>query len=597
MSDDEVRESIFGSKALERSAKVVDLSSMAPAARAFKPYGSPPRFDLDEFKDTFELWHCQWKIFLALSTIDTVLEKDDRPEYKTNILLSCLSKETLQAVLTMGLSDSELEDHEVIIEQLRDRCNAGRNRHVWRQQFAMKKQRANEAADNWLCELRELASKCEFFKDCCNKCQPTRILGQIVFGVYDDDVRRKLLEKGDDLKLDEAIEILRVAEAASAQAKNLKQGDALAIQGLSKSSYKKDKLNKSSKPQAKQQSSSSQSNQTSKKDGKSVKFDTSSKGCWNCGGETRHPRSDCPANGKDCGKCGKTGHFKKVCNSNGIKKNTTPSAQTGCIGLESDSPTQVSGIGALELVQMTISPNEGSKSISLSVLPDTGAQIDAIPADLFHSEFSPIKLMPGEINMITAIGSRIINLGHFKATICWPNGNSNNKASSIIHVLQDLKQPVISKATQKKLGMLPAGYPNQRVEIFNINAHQVAFSTLLANIHTHPSEGIKRGDLRILTNAFPLIFDGVCRPMAGPACHFELKKDAVPVAFRGSRPVAEPLMPLLKKELDLLEQQDCIRKVSKPTPWVHPIVIAPKGGYTSVRGLYYFKQKYHPPTF
>jgi hypothetical protein len=159
----------------------------------------------------------------------------------------------------------------------------------------------------------------------------------------------------------------------------------------------------------------------------------------------------------------------------------------------------------------------------------------------------------------------------------WPNGNSNNKAASIIHVLQDLKEPVISKATQKKLGMLPAGYPNQRFEIFNINAHQVAFSTLLANIHTHPSESIKHGDLRILTNAFPLIFDGVCGPMAGPACHFELKKDAVPVSFRGSRPVAQPLMPLLKKELDLLEQQDCIRKVSKPTAWVHPIVIAPKG--------------------
>jgi hypothetical protein len=164
------------------------------------------------------------------------------------------------------------------------------------------------------------------------------------------------------LKLDEAIEILRVAEAASAQAKNLKQGDALAIQGLSKSSYKKDKLNKSSKPHNKHQSSSSQSNH-----GKSVKFDISSKGCWNCGGETRHPRSDCPANGKDCGKCGKTRHFKKVCNSNGIKKNTTPSAQTGCIGLESDSPTQVSGIGALELVQMNISPT--TKAVNQSAFP------------------------------------------------------------------------------------------------------------------------------------------------------------------------------------------------------------------------------------
>jgi hypothetical protein len=35
-------------------------------------------------------------------------------------------------------------------------------------------------------------------------------------------------------------------------------------------------------------------------------------------------------------------------------------------------------------------------------------------------------------------------------------------------------------------------------------------------------------------------------------------------------------MPLLKKELDLLEQQDVVRKVSKPTAWVHPIVIALK---------------------
>jgi hypothetical protein len=225
---------------------------------------------------------------------------------------------------------------------------------------------------------------------------------------------------------------------------------------------------------------------------------------------------------------------------------------------------------------MNISPKEGNKSISLSVLPDTGAQIDAIPADLYHSEFSPIKLMPGETNTITAIGSRIVNLGHFTATICWPHGNSNTKATSIIHVLQDLKQPVISQAIQKNLGMLPAGYPNQRVEIFNINAHQEAFSNLLANIYTHPTEGIKQNDLKNLTNDFPLIFDGVCRPMAGPACHFELKKDAVPVAFRGSRPVAEPLMPLLKKELDLLEQQDVVRKVSKPTAWVHPIVIAPK---------------------
>ena len=85
-----------------------DNHVVAMPPKAFKPYGSPPRFDLDEYKDSFELWHQQWKIFLALSTIDTVLEKDDRPAYKTNILLSCLSKETLQAVMSMGLTDAQL---------------------------------------------------------------------------------------------------------------------------------------------------------------------------------------------------------------------------------------------------------------------------------------------------------------------------------------------------------------------------------------------------------------------------------------------------------------------------------------------------------
>ncbi len=34
------------------------------------------------------------KIFLALSTIGTVLDEDNRPAYKKNILFSCLSKET-----------------------------------------------------------------------------------------------------------------------------------------------------------------------------------------------------------------------------------------------------------------------------------------------------------------------------------------------------------------------------------------------------------------------------------------------------------------------------------------------------------------------
>jgi hypothetical protein len=86
----------------------------------------------------------------------------------------------------MGLSKEDLEDHTSIIKHLREFCNAEKNRHVWRQQFVMKKQRENETTDNWQCKLRDLARKCKFHADCCTKCKQTRILGQIVFGVYDD---------------------------------------------------------------------------------------------------------------------------------------------------------------------------------------------------------------------------------------------------------------------------------------------------------------------------------------------------------------------------------------------------------------------------
>lgn len=54
----------------------------------------------------------------------------------------------------MGLSVAEMNDHVEIIKKLKERCNAGRNRHVWRQIFAGKKQLEGQAADDWLCELR-----------------------------------------------------------------------------------------------------------------------------------------------------------------------------------------------------------------------------------------------------------------------------------------------------------------------------------------------------------------------------------------------------------------------------------------------------------
>lgn len=86
------------------------------------------------------------------------------------------------------------------------RCNAGRNRHEWRHQFALWSQLQNQSADNCVCSLRDLNRKCDLNQGWCGYCKPTQILGQILSRVEDNTVRIKLIEMGEALTLDRQLQ-------------------------------------------------------------------------------------------------------------------------------------------------------------------------------------------------------------------------------------------------------------------------------------------------------------------------------------------------------------------------------------------------------
>jgi hypothetical protein len=144
--------------------------------------------------------------------------------------------------------------------------------------------------------------------------------------------------------------------------------------------------------------------------------------------------------------------------------------------------------------------------------------------------------------------------------LVWASSSSGPVATSI-HVLQDLQQPVVSKETQKKLGMLPAQYPHSCV-LASIPSSE-------SSAPDYPESPVIQSTLIGLMSEVPSIFDGVCRPMRGAPCHFQLKDDAVPSSIRGSRPISVPLMPKVKRELDSLEKQNVIAKVTEPTASPH----------------------------
>ncbi|KZS02854.1 Uncharacterized protein APZ42_034560 [Daphnia magna] len=528
-------------------------STMAVAnVRPFRPFGTPPPFDMDDYKDSFEIWQAQWKIFLELSTIDTALDAAERPRYKANVLKSCMSKSTLTALLTFGMSAADLQDPVAIITALKDRCNAGRNCHVWRQQFSSRVQREKEAIDDWLCDLRSISSKCEFGTDCCAACEPTRILGQLVFGVCSDDDRRKLLELGPTLKLDDALKTLRLTEATRKQSANLKGGDASSIFRMSQSTYKK---NKNSNHQ------------------KKVSFDT---------------KTDTPSPATKHGGALKVGHFLHVCRDKGKKK------KSGDVRSISVHSVTVGAVTVAELVDISVAPKGPSASAAqVLFLPDTGAELDAIPRETFRRVFKGVKLVPAA-SPETATGSPIMNFGTFSATLNWnADDDERRPITTTVHVLQDLKQAELSKSSQKKLGMWPESYPHARLSTLTSSAFtdvgtdsspipSLLFPHLLSRPMSAPmtvaslEPGItgerKAADLKNFLTNFRLIFDGVCRPMKVPPCHFELKADATPVSMRGSRPSTHSKATIkfhwtMNHPLSRLSRHHLAGSITSDSPW------------------------------
>ena len=517
----------------EQQQAIDAVNRMMKPTKQFKPVGQPPPLDIEAEKDTFNTWKTQWGLYIKLSTIDEAYQPaSGREEYKATQLLTCMSANTLNTVVNARLGDAAMKDSTLIIKYLEDLSNAGKNKHVRRQQFNSCVQRQGLSIDNWLCELRDLGRKCEFETGCCHLCEPERMLGQIIFGLADKDVRIKLLEVGPSLTLDQTIVIVRTSEMSRLQAEHLQPGSVQGIRG--KSAYKKAKSARVTEAAA-----------------GTAKPSTATGGatCNKCGYEIRPGGHNCPARNDTCRGCNEIGHFKNVC----------PKTAKGKV-----AAIRISRVSSAEdeTVSISIKP-QGGPPTEVRTLPDTGSTLDAIPSSIYHRQFRDVHLDAG-IQAETAIGNRIKSLGSFKASVDWAaNDGASRPVESTVHVLEDLKQPVLSKSTQQQLGMIPAGYPNVRIQ-------QVTA--------TRPSDKQKAADLAKLMADHPKVFDGVCREMDCEPVHLTLREGAVPVQIRGHRNVAEPLMEMFHDELMSQVEQGLVRPVppGAVTPFISGVVTMPK---------------------
>ena len=472
-----------------------------------------PKLDLDSDRGTdFSAWRQQWRAYRSLSGLS-----EEPASRQVQALLLCFSRETLAVVDNLGLTEEQQQNQAEIITALETYVKGRINESVERRNLRLRTQQQGECFDDFLISLRELSKTCNF---CNDKCQQKALRDQLIEGLREGDDIQELL-KVQDLSLDDAISKCRAMEAARKSRIKITESQ-LEV---------------------------------------SMVTTPANKGppCVGCGQPPhRGGRKQCPAQGKVCHKCGKVGHFGRVCQQRPRKTNPQANGlHTHLLNITSKPAPKI---------QLTVTSLNGKAS--LPVLPDSGADICAAGIDFLQAlGESPDNLATSDTIPKTVSGHLIHPLGKLPNVKFEVEGRS---AIQDVLIFQEVTGALISWSVAQKLDILPRHYPEppprqeaQQQVKSTVSTHEVTTQEIMAE--------------------FPTVFDGHIRVMPGELFHITLRDNARPFCVTTPRTIPLAYREKLKKELDLLVEQGIIESVTEPTEWCAPIVVTPKKNSDRIR--------------
>lgn len=269
------------------------------------------------------------------------------------------------------LTDVKFKD---ISDKLKKHFCPKANEIFKRFKFHKRVQGKNEPFNSYVAELRKLADGCNFDTTLSN-----RLRDQIVCGINDEDVQRRLLSES-ALDLDSAISMALAAESAASQSKLMRSENSFA----SNSQQSVDLLRHKKAVKGKLQNSK---NETGKV-------------CYSCG--SNHLRADCKFRNAVCHFCKGKGHIQKVCR----KKGSTPS-RTNEIGVQEEYVNSLNGHSFKQKIEVQL---EG-KNLNFEI--DSGSYYSIISMSTFKRLFevkkpiirkTPVELRDFQQNKILLAG-------------------------------------------------------------------------------------------------------------------------------------------------------------------------------------------------
>lgn len=393
--------------------------------------------------------------------------------------------------------------------------------------FRLTKQEEEEQFERFLLRLRNQAEKCQFHN------KEEHIIDQITEKCRLVELRKKILECGDTITLDEIISKANALEVVARQLEQFKT-----VNTNDANSNNKSEINKI---------------ENKKKYNKPFRQQSSNTKCGRCGSST-HLSEDttCPAKDKRCLKCGFIGHFREHCRtrqkrkfSNNRTDNRTVIKKPRLETKKDVNKSEIDYIFHLDEDE-TIKCNIGG--VTVDMLIDSGSKCNVITdrtwqylkdkgVKVFNQVPKPNKTLIsyGSIKPLDILGSFDVDISVI----------TDKSIKCTVYVIRNGTRDLLGKETAIQLGVLKIG--------FQINAVSNEAS---------------------LEKAFPK-FKGV-------TVQIPIDETVKPV-IQPYRRVPIPLEEKVARKLRELKDADIIEEVNGPSPWVSPMVPVLKEGQEEVR--------------
>ena len=196
---------------------------------------------------------------------------------------------------------------------------------------------------------------------------------------------------------------------------------------------------------------------------------------------------------------------------------------------------EVPVIQPLQTLLVEFKPLDGTPKFPLEVIPDTGANVTAIPATAALG----IVLHDSKIVLRAANGIPLRVVGAFHARISL----QQNSTDEIVYVVRGLSRPLLSRTTMKELGLIHPDFPYQDLaQAHALQSFHAKPTTSDFESQKHvqvPSPPPKQDPIVTdhgptfdrLFNEYADLFDGRCIQMKSADYSIEVEKDVKPVSY------------------------------------------------------------------